>query len=63
MKNPEHFRLIKDGNFVGLKRVITEYLPAGQNKWQFNPIEHDASQKLSKPAMGIETLKRERRKK
>ena len=54
MKNPGYFRLIKDGNFVGFKRVITEYLPAGQTKWQFDPIEHDDedTQKLSKPFFG-----------
>jgi len=62
MKNPEYFRLIKDESFVGFKRVITEYLPAAGTRWQLDEIEHDPeeTQRLSKPAMGIETLKRER---
>jgi len=62
MKNPEYFRLIKDGSFVGFKRIVTEYLPAGFNRWQFDPIEHDSedTRKLSRPAMGIVALKRER---
>lgn len=62
VKNPEYFRLIKDGSFVGFKRVVTEYLPAGHTRWQFAPIDHDSedTQKLSRPAMGIVSLKRER---
>jgi len=60
MKNPEYFRLIKDGSFVGFKRFVTEYLPASHNIWQLDELEHDETQKLSRPAMGIETLKRER---
>lgn len=62
MKNPEYYRLMRDGNFVGFKRVVTEYLPAAGTKWQLDPVEHDedATQKLSKPAIGAESLKRER---
>lgn len=62
MENPEYFRLIKNEQFVGFKRVVTEYLPASHNAWQLDPIEHDPedTQKLSRPAMGIESLKRER---
>lgn len=61
MKNPEYFRLIENGSFVGFKRIVTEYLPAGHNAWQLDEIEHDPkdTQKLSRPATGIETLKRE----
>lgn len=62
MKNPEYFRLMKDEKFVGFKRVVTEFLPASHTTWQLDPVEHDPedTQKLSRPAMGIETLKRER---
>lgn len=62
MKNPEYFRLLKNGQFVGFKRVVTEYLPASHSTWQLDMIEHDPkeTQRLSKPAMGIESLKRER---
>ena len=62
MKNPEYFRLIKDESFVGFKRIVTEYLPAAANRWQLDPVPHDteATQKLSRPAMGIETLGREK---
>lgn len=62
MKNPVYFRLIKDGHFVGFKRIVTEFLPASCTKWQLEPLEHDPedSQILSKPAMGIVILKRER---
>lgn len=62
MKNPEYFRLIKNGRFAGFKRVVTEYLPASHSTWQLDEIEHDPedTQKLSRPAMGIETLNRER---
>lgn len=61
MKNIVYFRLIKDEKFVGFKRVVTEFLPAGQKIWQLDPIEHnpEGTQKLSRPAMGIENLKRE----
>lgn len=60
MKNPEYFRLIKDGRFVGFKRIVTEYLPAGHSEWQLDQLEHDPKeiQRLSSPAMGIETIKR-----
>jgi len=62
MKNPEYFRLIKNGCFVGFKRIVTEYLPAGHDKWQLARIDHDPeeTQRLSRPAVGIEALKRER---
>lgn len=62
MKNPEYFRLIKDGRFVGFKRIVTEYLPAGHNMWWLNEIEHDTedTKRLNKPAVGTAALKRER---
>lgn len=62
MQNPEYFRLMKDGRFAGFKRVVTEYLPAGHSTWQLAQVEHNPSetQKLSRPALGIECLKRER---
>lgn len=62
MKNPEYFRLIKDGQFVGFKRIVTEYLPAGHDRWQLDQVEHDPNEtkRLSNPAIGTESLKRER---
>jgi len=62
MKNPVYYRLMKDSNFVGFKRVVTEYLPAGHSVWQLAQVDHDPgeTQKLSRPAMGVENLKRER---
>jgi len=62
MKNPEYFRLMKNGQFVGFKRIVTEYLPAGRSTWRLDQIEHDPgeTQRLSRPALGIESLKRER---
>ena len=62
MKNPVYFRLFKDESFVGFKRVITEYLPAAATRWQLDSFPHDenATQALSKPAMGTATLGREK---
>lgn len=62
MKNPVYYRLIKNGSFVGFKRTVTEYLPAGTTRWQLDPVDHDeeASQELYRPAMGISTLGREK---
>ena len=62
MKNPVYFRLFKDESFVGFKRVVTEYLPAAATRWQLDSFPHDenATQTLSKPAMGIATLGREK---
>jgi len=60
MTNPEYFRLLKDRGFAGFKRVVTEYLPPGSDSWQLEPVEHDADDiiRLSRPAVGIEGLKR-----
>jgi len=62
MKNPEYFRLFKNDRFVGFKRVVTEFLPAAAARWQLDPMDHDEkeTQRLSRPAMGIETLGREK---
>lgn len=63
MDNPVYYRLIGEkGNFVGFKRIVTEYLDAGANRWHFLEIPHDPerTQKLSKPAMGTATLGREK---
>jgi len=53
MKNPEYYRLIKDGRFVGFKRVVTEYLAAGHSKWLLTEEPHDETQRLSKPGDGV----------
>jgi len=62
MKNPVYYRLVKDENFVGIKRVVTEFLPAGYATWQLDPIECDEAEtkKLGSPPMGVAVLKRER---
>lgn len=62
MNNPVNYRLMKDGKFAGFKRIVTEWLPPGANRWQLDSIPHDEeeTQKLSKPAMGTATLGRER---
>lgn len=63
MDNPVYYRLIGEkGNFVGFKRIVTEYLPAAATRWQLDPFPHDseATQKLSEPAMGTATLGREK---
>ena len=62
MKNPVYFRLFKNEGFAGFKRIVTEYLPAAGTRWQLDPFPHDEddTQKLSKPAMGIATLGREK---
>lgn len=62
MENPEYFRLMLDGKFIGFKRIVTEYLPASHTTWQLAPLKHTPEQtsRLSKPAFGIQTLKREK---
>ena len=63
MDNPVYYRLMGEkGNFVGFKRIVTEYLTAGHSRWQLSEIPHDPvkTQKLSKPAMGTATMKREK---
>lgn len=62
MKNPVYYRLVKDGGFVGFKRIVTEFLPAGHATWQLEPIECDEAEtkKLSSPPRGVAVLKRER---
>ena len=62
MKNPVYYRLMKDGKFAGFKRIVTEWLPLGANRWQLDSIPHDDfdTEKLSKPAMGTAKLKREK---
>jgi len=63
MNNPVYYRLIGEkDNFVGFKRIVTEYLPAGHNRWQLADIPHDPerTEKLSKPGMGTATLGREK---
>ena len=47
-------------HFVGFQRTITEYLPAGTNKWQLEVIEHndELSCKTSIPPRNIVNMKR-----
>ncbi len=58
MKNPQYFRLYRDGEVVGFKRVITEYLPMGQNKWLLEQVQHCEAMKLAVAPLGISTLNR-----
>jgi len=58
MANPEYYRMMKDGRFVGFKRVVTEYLAAGHSRWRLIEEAHDETQKLSEPAVGIKKLPR-----
>lgn len=61
--NPVYYRLISEaGNFVGFKRIVTEWLPAAATRWQLDPVPHDQerTQKLSQPAAGTATLGREK---
>ena len=62
MKNPVYYRLVKNGSFVGFKRIVTEYLPAAATRWQLETFPHDEedTQILSQPAMGISTMGREK---
>ena len=62
MKNPVYYRLVKNGSFVGFKRIVTEYLPVTATRWQLEPFPHDEedTQILSQPAMGISTMGREK---
>ena len=62
MKNPVYYRLTKNERFVGFKRIVTEYLPAAETKWQLRPVDHDEDEirKLSQPAVGIATLGRQK---
>ena len=62
MKNPVYLRLFKGERFAGFKRVVTEYLPAAATRWQLDSFPHDedATQTLSRPAMGTATLGREK---
>ena len=50
-----------DGRFIGFSRVIVEFLPAGADKWQIEPIGKDLQVvRLTKPPMGIARLPRAR---
>lgn len=62
MKNPVYYRLMKNDCFAGFKRIVTEYLSPGSNRWQLNPVPHDPkeTEKISQPAMGTATLGREK---
>lgn len=63
MDNPVYYRLESEaGNFVGFKRIVTEYLPAAATKWQLDEFPHspERTEKLSTPAMGTATFAREK---
>ena len=63
MNNPVYYRLLSEnGSFAGFKRVVTEFLSPGDIKWRLDSIPHDedATQKLSRPAVGTATYPREK---
>lgn len=62
MENPVYYRLMKDGNFAGTKRIVIEWLPPGTTRWQLESIPHDdeATIKLYDPPVGTANLGRER---
>ncbi len=39
-------------------RIVTEYLPAGENVWSLAKPDHDEKIKLGQKPVGIESLKR-----
>lgn len=47
-------------HFVGFKRTIVEYLPAGEGEWQLEPIKHNdrLSANIDKPPHNIISMKR-----
>ncbi len=57
MKNPKYLRLTdEDGKIIGIKRIVTEYLPENSERWQLEPIEYDDAVVLTTPPMGVELL-------
>jgi hypothetical protein len=61
-ENVDYYRLSANGRFVGFKRVVTEYLSAGGTVWRLSRIPHDVDKTvlLATPALGTESLSRER---
>lgn len=59
IKNPQYFRLMKDGHFVGFGRITCEFLKAGGSIWLRDAIEYDDREILSRPPMGVANTKRE----
>ena len=58
-----YYRLVSDNNnFIGFKRVIIEYLPAGSNQWQFKPLNSNNLEniKIHQPPACISDTKRAR---
>lgn len=53
-----YYRLMKNDHFVGFRRVVVEYLTLTSDKWQLSNIEYDHAERLSRPAVGISSLKR-----
>ncbi len=59
IRNPQYFRLMKDGHVVGFGRIVCEFLPADGGKWTCKEIPYDEKISLSKPPIGIANIKRE----
>ncbi len=59
IRNPQYFRLMKDGHVVGFGRIVCEFLASDAVRWGRDEIPHDERMSLSKPPMGIANMKRE----
>ena len=58
MPNPQYYRITNNDKFIGFMRIVTEYLPAGENVWSLAKPDHDEKIKLGQKPVGIESLKR-----
>ncbi len=59
IRNPQYFRLMKDGHVVGFGRIVCEFLAPDENKWNREDIPYDERISLAKPPIGIANIKRE----
>ena len=61
MKAVTYKRLMNDDDhFVGFQRIVVEYLSAGGDRWQLEPIPYDSelSTKISQPPVTIINMQR-----
>jgi len=58
MTNLKYKTLLKNRRTVGIERTTVEYLPQGGDGWQFEPIDHNDSMKLTSPPPFIDTMPR-----
>ena len=53
MRAISYFRLMQGDTFVGFRREIVEYLPAGKEEWTLKSLEYDEDVLLTEPPVGI----------